>query len=202
MREPDAGRVTIGGFDPYARASRAQALRRVALMPQDVSFPKNLTAHEVVAFVAWLRGVPSRQAGERAGEALAAVGLADQAGRKTAALSGGMIRRVALAQALVSQPEVLLLDEPSTGLDPQQRRTMIEIVQGLSACVLFSSQVIEDIESVASRALVIDHGRVLFHDDLGALEDLGRRVVGPDVVRGAAVEAGFLGLITRRPTAA
>lgn len=107
-------------------------------------------------------------------------------------LSGGMVRRVALAQALASSPSVLLLDEPSTGLDPKQRRVMVDLIGNLAGCVLLSSHVMEDVADVASRVLVLDEGRIVFDgtvDQLSGLAPVG-------APRGRAAEAGFLHVIS------
>ena len=90
------------------------------------------------------------------------VGLSARADEQLKRLSGGMVRRVALAQALVSEPDVLLLDEPSTGLDPEQRRGMVSLIRELGSTVLFSSHVVEDVKDVAQRVLVLEEGRLLF----------------------------------------
>ncbi|HEX3005939.1 MAG TPA: ATP-binding cassette domain-containing protein, partial [Angustibacter sp.] len=118
---PTAGSVLIGGTDLNGR-KRREVIGRVALMPQTLTVPPNLTAWEAVSVIGWMRGLTSHEAGRRAEVALEAVGLTERQRSRIKELSGGMRRRIALAQAIVAEPDVLLLDEPSTGLDPQQRR--------------------------------------------------------------------------------
>lgn len=189
---PGTGTARVLSRSLYARGERRVALRSVAFMPQHVSFPSVLTAHDVVAYAGWLKGLKGSRAAERARECLAAVGLEAMTNRRCGTLSGGMTRRIALAQALVSDPDVLLLDEPSTGLDPEQRRGMVELIRSLGTTVLMSSHVVEDVADLADRVLVLDGGRLVLDGDLAdltsGLRDDGRR---------SAVEAGFLRAIGR-----
>lgn len=190
-----AGAVEILSRPLAERKSRKAALRSVAIMPQSASFPSNLTALDVVTYLGWLKGMPGAEAGRRAHESLAAVGLSKQTHKKCGSLSGGMLRRVALAQALVNAPAVILLDEPSTGLDPEQRRGMVELIRQLPSTVLLSSHVVEDVEDLAQRVIVLDGGRVVFDDTVDALT-AGLAVGG----RRSVVEAGFFRAIGRQVT--
>jgi len=195
--KPGAGSIRIVSSDPYRLRERGAALRCVALMPQLVTFPPNMTVVEVVSFIGWLRGLKQHRATSRAIRVIEQVGLGDRAHEKVKRLSGGMLRRVALAQALVSEPDVLLLDEPSTGLDPEQRRIMVRLVKELDTTVLFSSHVIEDVEDVAERVLVLESGRLLFDGYLSALEAIGRAAVDSSDGKTSGVEAGFLRVISQ-----
>lgn len=191
-QRPSSGSVTTSGGDPHIRKERRQALTALAFMPQEVSFPSRMTAAEVVSYVGWMRGLSVSTARKRARDSLGAVDLTTRADDPVKSLSGGMVRRLALAQALVAQPEVLLLDEPSTGLDPQQRRLMIEVLQELDGCVLLSSHVMEDVADLATRVLVLNDGRLRFDDSLGAL-----RALAPDgTPQHRTAERGFLEIIS------
>lgn len=160
---PTSGTVRLGDLDPYGRWERREALRRVALMPQTAGIPRGLKAREFIAYLTWMRGVPRAEAADRAAEALVQVGLEKRADSKLGSLSGGMVRRVWLAQALAAKADVLLLDEPSTGLDPRQRATMVELVRERArGTVLLSSHLIEDVVSLADRVLVLEAGRIVF----------------------------------------
>lgn len=142
-------------------------------MPQTARFPGGMTALEVVEYLTWMRGVPARTARARARRALDRVLLGDRADTKVKHLSGGMVRRIALAQAIAAEPAVLLLDEPSTGLDPEQRRTMVELIaqidRELETTVLLSSHVMEDVTDVAARVVVLDAGRIVFTGSVAQL---------------------------------
>lgn len=191
-QKPDSGSVLVAGCDPYSKSGRMQALRRVALMPQDATFPGGMTALDVVAHIGWLRGLRSRVAETEAHAALHKVGLSERAHSKMRSLSGGMLRRVALAQAIVASPEVLLLDEPSTGLDPEQRRGMIELVKELPGAVVFSSHVIEDVVEVAKQIVVLHEGKLLFS---GSIDQLVNQQNVSLERSSEALELAFLALI-------
>lgn len=187
---PRSGSVLVGGAAVYERRSRRRALGKVALMPQSATFPGNMTVREVVEYITWMRGARPDEARRRTARALEAVLLTDRADSKTRDLSGGMLRRVGLAQAIAMDPEVLLLDEPSTGLDPEQRRIMVDRLRGLDAAVILSSHVMEDVSDLADRVLVLDAGSIAFDGPLPALCALA-----PDPVAPRAAEAGFLAVL-------
>lgn len=187
---PTSGRVRVNGLDPYGR-ERNRALRAVALMPQSGTLPRRMTALEVVEYLAWMRGAAPTEAGRGALSALDAVGLAPRAHHRIGQLSGGMLRRVLLAQAIASKAPVLLLDEPSTGLDPEQRRVMVDLIKGLELTVLMSSHVLEDVVDTASRVVVLDEGRIAFDGTVEALS--AHAPHGTDPAR--APETGFLAVL-------
>ncbi|MGN6244622.1 MAG: ABC transporter ATP-binding protein [Motilibacteraceae bacterium] len=187
---PTAGTVHVDGRDLYGRGRR-EVLPRVALMPQTLELPGSLTALEAVTTIGWMRGLPGRTARADAQAALETVDLSARAGERVRALSGGMRRRVALAQALVAAPDVLLLDEPSTGLDPLQRRRMVEVVQTLGGTVLLSSHVMEDVVDAADRVVVLHEGQVRFDGPVPELQDLAPA----GTAEGRRAEAGFLAVI-------
>lgn len=187
---PAAGIVRYGKDELYVRRSHARALSRVALMPQHVELPPGLTARSLVTYLTWLRGIRQRDAARRTSRALSHVQLQEEADRRLNTLSGGMLRRVALAQALAAEPAVLLLDEPSTGLDPQQRRVMIDVLDNLDdSLVVMSSHVMEDISAVVDHVIVLHEGRVVFN---GPLPELAARAP-VDAVN--VLEAAFLATI-------
>ncbi len=187
---PTRGSVLIGGVDPYGRRTRTAALRRVALMPQTSSFPRTMTAEEIVEYVAWMRGASARSARAAALQALDDVMLSDKANVRFADLSGGMQRRVCLAQAIACRPDVLLLDEPSTGLDPEQRRIMVDRLRQVSGVVVLSSHVMEDVVDLAERVVILDLGAVAFAGTVSALT-----AKAPDPTGARAAEAGFLSVL-------
>jgi ABC-2 type transport system ATP-binding protein len=160
---PTSGAALVAGSDLYRRGARREALGRVAWMPQVGEYPRSLTALEFVTYITWLRGVGRQEASRRARESLAAVEMGKFEDRKMKALSGGMVRRVWLAQAMAARADVLLLDEPSTGLDPRQRSTMVRLLAAQRAgTVVLSSHVLEDVAELADRVVVLDQGRVIY----------------------------------------
>lgn len=195
---PTQGTVRIDSSDPFTRSERKAAISKVALMPQYFSPPKNMAALEVVTYIGWMRGLAWATARSRAEQCLETVGLAAKSGVPSGELSGGMVRRVALAQALVAHPRLLLLDEPSTGLDPEQRRMMVDLIKDLkpSTAVLFSSHVMEDVRDVAQRIVILDAGEIAF---TGSIEEL--EALAPSGSMGAKTEAAFLSLVAARRSA-
>lgn len=164
---PTSGQVTISDLNPYARKERTRALDKIAFMPQTAAVPRDLTAVDFVSYLTWMRGQRRIVARARAREALDAVGLASRAEDKLRKLSGGMVRRVWLAQALAAQAGTLLLDEPSTGLDPRQRATMVDLIQArATGTVLLSSHIIEDVLALATSVIVLREGRVVHNGPL------------------------------------
>jgi ABC-2 type transport system ATP-binding protein len=189
---PSRGSVLIGDLDPYG-PGRGAILPRIALMPQTLDFPGDVPVRDAVAYCGWLRKMSTRSARESSASVLDQVGLADRAADKLRSLSGGMQRRVALAQALVAKPELLLLDEPTTGLDPVQRATLRSLIAALphDRITVVSSHVMEDLESLCDDIVVLDGGRVVHSGALDAFRaDLG----------GAehSAEHAFLALLTSR----
>lgn len=186
---PTAGRVALGDVDLYGKEHRT-LLREIAMMPQELKVPPGTRLGDATRFLAWARGVPPREADARARTALAQVGLDDRADHRLSRLSGGMRRRFALAQAIVASPRVLLLDEPTTGLDPQQRVVLRDLITGLDGVesVVLSSHVIEDIEASCDRVIVLHQGAILFH---GTLAELRSRDAG------GSAEGAFLAMVMR-----
>ncbi|WP_370018393.1 ATP-binding cassette domain-containing protein [Planotetraspora sp. GP83] len=162
---PDVGRMRVLGLDPSARGPRTELRRRLGYLPQDSGFYPHFTAFEMVDYVAILKEMTDRPARHReVRRVLAEVDLGDRARTKVRKLSGGMRQRLALAQALLGQPDLLLLDEPTVGLDPEQRLRLRALVSrlGESRTVLLSTHQTEDVAALCERVVVMDGGRVLF----------------------------------------
>ncbi len=160
--KPTSGGIRIDGLEPPSDRTRLR--RSVAMMPQKIVAIPGFTAHEQVAYTAWLRGADQPSAVRAAASALSRVGLDDQADSLVSALSGGQQRRVGLAQALAWPSRVLLLDEPTAGLDPAQRSTFRTLVAGLPAeeTVLVSTHQVDDLSELFDTVVVLGHGEIRF----------------------------------------
>jgi ABC-2 type transport system ATP-binding protein len=170
LARPSRGTVRVLGRDPRTDVA---VTRSVGLVPQQESVFDALTAHGFVRLTAVLHGLPDP--GRAAAAALEAVGLDPADPRRLPAYSKGMRQRVKIAQALVHDPAVVLLDEPLTGLDPRQRAEMIALFQRLGAegrCVLVSSHVLDEVERLGSRILVMSQGRLAAAGDFRELRAL------------------------------
>lgn len=182
-----------------ARASAGKVLlpgRRdcVGFLPQDFVGPGRATARGYLSYIAWCRSTRGgRITAPEVDAALGAVGLLDRADHRIGTLSGGMIRRLGVAQALLGDAPVLVLDEPTVGLDPIQRHELRELITelGSSRTVLLSTHLAEDVAAVADQVLVLDEGRLLYDGPVGGL-------CGGAVVNSESLEAGFLRLV-RQP---
>jgi ABC-2 type transport system ATP-binding protein len=162
LLEPTAGRATVLGHDV---AREADAVRRkVSLTGQFASVDEDLSGQENLVLVGRLLGLSWREAKRRTSELLEAFGLAEAAGRQVQTYSGGERRRIDIAASLVAIPEILFLDEPTTGLDPRSRTQVWELVRRIAAegtTVLLTTQYLDEADRLAERMAVIDHGRVI-----------------------------------------
>ncbi len=164
----NAGRVRVDGRDP--RRDR-DVHRRIALVPEDEAVPGQLTARQLVRYVADLHGVRETDATDRALEAVDMLAAAD---RRLAGFSKGMRQRAKVAAALVTEPAVLVLDEPLNGADPVQRASLIALFRSLGAegrTVIVSSHVLSEVERLADRVLVLIHGRLAAAGNHRAIRD-------------------------------
>lgn len=162
---PDAGDLRLLGRDPRKAEDRLAIRRRLGYMPQEPGFHRNFTAFEFVDYIAILKEMVERRARhDEVRRVLSLVGLESQIGRKIKNLSGGMRRRVALAQALLGDPDLLVLDEPTAGLDPEQRLRFREMVSERAAdrTVILSTHQTEDVAALCPRVVVLLDGQALF----------------------------------------
>ena len=174
---PDRGRFVVLGWNPQDTAGRLEIRRRLGYFPQEPGYHMNFTAFEFVDYLAILKEMVDRD--RRHAEVrrvLEAVGLGDVASKKLKALSGGMRRRVILAQALLGDPELLVLDEPTVGLDPVQRLRFREILSRLAETqtILLSTHMTEDVAALCSRVVVLNEGQVQFDGGITRLADMAR----------------------------
>jgi ABC-2 type transport system ATP-binding protein len=162
LLRPDAGWARVLGHDVVADAAQVRA--SVSLTGQFASVDEELTGRENLVLLAKLLGFGRRAAEERTGELLEAFGLADAAGRLVRDYSGGMRRRLDIASSIVISPDLLFLDEPTTGLDPRSRNQVWDIVRVLVAegtTVLLTTQYLDEADQLADRVAIIDHGQVI-----------------------------------------
>lgn len=175
ITRPSSGRATWNGVDI---ASNPDGLRSVlGYLPQDFGVYPNLSAIEFLEYLAAVKGVPAETAGKRIAELLELVNLADVARRPLGGYSGGMRQRVGIAQALLNDPQLLIVDEPTAGLDPEERVRFRNLLSELSGerVVILSTHIVSDVEAVATNIAILSHGRLLDH---GAPEALLARVAG------------------------
>ncbi len=158
LRPASGNLVLLGGTD------LRDVRRRVGYLPQEFGHYRRFTVREFVAYVAWLKEMPDRDVPAAVQRAIERVGLADRADDKLKTLSGGMIRRVGIAQAIVNDPEVLLLDEPTAGLDPAQRVRFRELLTelGTDACVVVSTHLVEDVAAACTDVVLLSQGKLVF----------------------------------------
>jgi ABC-2 type transport system ATP-binding protein len=169
---PDSGSASILGCDPADAAARTDIRRRLGYLPQELSYPRGFTAYGFVDYMAvlkeWTEPGPRR---EQVRRALERVSLTERSATRLRALSGGQRRRVGLAQALLGTPELLVLDEPTTGLDPEQRVSLRGVLAevGRTATVVVATHHTEDVAALCERVAVLDHAAVRFD---GTVRDL------------------------------
>jgi ABC-type multidrug transport system ATPase subunit len=174
LARPRSGRILWQGTDI---AREPDVLRRVlGYLPQDFGVYPALSAREFLGFLAAVKGLPARRIGERVEECLALVALTEAADRPLASLSGGMRQRVGIAQALLGDPQLLIVDEPTTGLDPGERLRFRHLLTELAAArlVLLSTHIVSDVEASAASLAVMKAGRLLFHGTPDALLEAAR----------------------------
>ena len=162
LLKPDSGHATVAGFDVVREPDAVR--RKVGLTGQYASVDEDLTGVENLVLVGRLLGLSWGAARRRADELLDAFGLSEAAGRQVRTFSGGMRRRIDIAASLITVPEILFLDEPTTGLDPRGRNQVWELVRRVAAggtTVLLTTQYLDEADRLAERLAVIDHGRVI-----------------------------------------
>jgi ABC-2 type transport system ATP-binding protein len=159
---PDGGTVTIDGVRSLQTSRDFK--RRIGLVPQDIALFEGLTAQNNLELFGSLYGLNGADQRRRAGEVLELVGLAERAKDKPMTFSGGMKRRLNIAVALMHNPDVLLLDEPTAGVDPQSRNAIFENLETLKTqgkALIYTTHYMEEVERLADRVVIIDHGRVV-----------------------------------------
>lgn len=168
VRTPVSGAFAIGSYSSSDRTATQTFRNRLGVMPQQLRVFGGYTCEEFLRYVAWLRRVPLRDVDGNVTRALIAVGLESSTSARVRTLSGGMKQRLGLAQTLVARPAFLLLDEPTVGLDPQQRAQFINSLAEMegNVTVLMATHLVEDVAAFAEEVLVLDQGSVRYAGDL------------------------------------
>jgi ABC-2 type transport system ATP-binding protein len=168
---PTSGRILIDGVD--AHRDPIQAKRRIAVVPQHRNLDRDLSVREILTYHGRYFGLPAAEREARADRLLTEMQIADKAAARARTLSGGSQQRVMIARALMHDPTVLLLDEPTTGLDPQARRSVWDLLRGLHArglTLILTTHNMEEADRLCQRLAIIDHGRILRIDTPAALK--------------------------------
>jgi ABC-2 type transport system ATP-binding protein len=165
VNEPDAGTVSVFGLDPRDGGDRVEIRRRLGYLPQELGYHRHFTVAAFLDYVAILKEITDRhRRAEQIAKVLAAVSLEGHAGKRIRTLSGGMRQRLGIAQALIGRPDLLILDEPTAGLDPEQRLRFRGLLSDLPGepVILLSTHQADDIAAICPRVVVLLRGRVHF----------------------------------------
>ena len=157
---PTEGKITLGGQSMDSEAYRSM----LGYLPQDFGYYPDFTGREFLLYMAALKGIPKSRARSRSRELLELVGLAEQAHKKIKTYSGGMKQRLGIAQAVLNEPRLLVLDEPTAGLDPKERVRFRDLIAqaGQSSIVLLSTHIVSDVEHIADSILMMREGRLIY----------------------------------------
>ncbi|PYC88409.1 ABC transporter ATP-binding protein [Streptomyces tateyamensis] len=193
---PAEGELELCGTAVGARSDLRALRRRIGYLPQEFGYYKRFTVREFVEYMAWLKEVPKAAVPAAVQRAVERVGLADRADHRMRTLSGGMVRRAGIAQAIVNDPVLLLLDEPTAGLDPAQRLRFRELLQelGRDTCVVVSTHLVEDVAAACSDVVLFAEGRLLFQGTPDELAAAG----GPGHPGDSPLERGYSALLDTR----
>src|SRR5437764_132423 len=205
LHRPESGSVKILGRDPFRAGAEVRA--RVGYAPEHAALPPDVAAHDVVRHLAEIHGLPFRDANARASDALYEVGLGEERFRPVGTMSTGQRQRVKLAQAIVHDPSLVLLDEPTDGLDPVQRDHMLALIRrighDLGLDVVLSSHLLHEVEQVCDAVVILDGGRAVESGKLSDLRGTGTNdELLVEVDGGPAVAAAFLDALHQRGVAA
>ncbi|MET7670341.1 ATP-binding cassette domain-containing protein [Micromonospora luteifusca] len=196
---PTSGRIRLLGRDPSQYGQRRQIRRRLGYVPQQLGYYPRFTVVEFVEYFALLKELPPARVHHAVAAAVERVGLGDKATAKLRTLSGGMLRRVGIAQAIVNDPELLLLDEPTAGLDPEQRVAFRALLRDLGqrATVMVSTHLVEDVGAACTQVALMDRGKIVFQ---GTPEELTARAEGTAAAGDAPLERGYSAVLAQART--
>lgn len=192
LKRPASGTLTVCGVDVADPASRRDVARCTSYLPQQLTFDPRFTVAEHVEYAGWLKGMSGASLTSAVRDWIDNVGLTAEAGSRMGRLSGGMARRATIAGAMVSSPRLLILDEPTVGLDPAQRagfrRVLGEVMSSTS--VVLSTHLVEDVSALFDHALVLDLGKVVYCGSVAGF--VGAPAQDATGVNAADLERAFL----------
>lgn len=199
LTKPDSGEITIDGLE--VTANPLDVKRRIGLVPQDLALYESMTATENVNFFGKLYGLRGKLLKERVEEALVFTGLSDRAKDKPATFSGGMKRRLNIACAIMHRPKLIIMDEPTVGIDPQSRNHILESVKTLNklgSTVLYTSHYMEEVEAICDRVAIMDKGHIIA---CGTEKELREKVAHEEkiVIRAANITSPLVNELTSHP---
>ncbi|MGG1016853.1 linearmycin resistance ATP-binding protein LnrL [Bacillus subtilis] len=177
----DSGNITVGGY--VIGKETAKAKQKIGIVPQEIALYPTLTAHENLMFWGKMYGLTHGEAKKRSAEVLEYVGLTERAKDKIETFSGGMKRRINIGAALMHKPELLIMDEPTVGIDPQSRNHILETVKQLNETgmtVIYTSHYMEEVEFLCDRIGIIDQGEMIA---IGTKTDLCSRLGGDTIIQ-------------------
>ncbi len=187
---PTSGTLRLLDRDPGQYGQRRDIRRRLGYLPQNLGYYPSFTVAEFVEYFALLKDMPAARVPAAVAAAVERVDLGSRAKAKLRTLSGGMLRRVGIAQAIVNSPELLLFDEPTAGLDPEQRVHFRGLLRelGQRATVVVSTHLVEDVGAACAEVALMDTGRIVFHGTPGELIACGE---GTTAAGDAPLERGY-----------
>jgi ABC-2 type transport system ATP-binding protein len=173
LATPTSGQATVTGLEVGSRGVEAELHRRIGLLDQEPRYYGWMTGRELLRFVGDLLGIAGPDLKTRADETLERVGLVDAADRRIGTYSSGMRQRLGIGQAILGQPQLLILDEPVSSLDPEGRRDLLALIAEFreTATVVLSSHLLSDVERVCERVAILDHGRLVIESGVTELLD-------------------------------
>jgi ABC-type multidrug transport system ATPase subunit len=196
---PSSGSLMLLGRNPARPADRREVRRRLGYLPQNLGYYPSFTVAEFVEYFALLKEIPPHLVPKAVATAIEKVDLGPKARARLRTLSGGMLRRVGIAQAIVNEPQLLLFDEPTAGLDPEQRVAFRTLMRdfGQTATVIVSTHLVEDVGAACSEVALMAEGKIVFR---GSPEELTARGVGHGV-GDAPLERGYSAVLASARTA-
>lgn len=189
LLKPNSGEITVGGMD--IRVKSIEVRRILGLVPQEIAIYEDISVKENLEYFGKLYGLRGKLLKDRVCETLNFVGLEEKQKDKPKKFSGGMKRRLNIACAIVHQPKIIIMDEPTVGIDPQSRNHILESVRELNArgsTVIYTSHYMEEVESLCDRVGIIDHGKLIAY---GAKNDIKKQAVSDEMIVIEATDIRF-----------